>query len=187
MESKRTQKTIVETFGEARAATVESGSFSPTGRLRGQRPQLQKIRIRNHHPGGDVATVAGHAGPGFHTWPSGHIDQTPDRKRDRPICPNGATHTSPGHRPGNRIRKNRCVLKEHRIGKAGVDIRDTRLCGVPSERGSLFPAGFPGFAPRAGMQCPVRAWERTRGGGIGSNGGRTDTSERDARWGMDAE
>ena len=75
MESKRTQKTFVETFGEARAATVESGSFSPTGRLRGQRPQLQKIRIRNHHPGGKAATVAGYAGPGFHNWPSGHIDQ----------------------------------------------------------------------------------------------------------------
>ncbi len=75
MESKRTQKTFVETFGEARAATVESGSFSPTGRLRGQRPQLQKIRIRNDGAGGDAATVAGYAGPGFHNWPSGHIPQ----------------------------------------------------------------------------------------------------------------
>ena len=25
--------------------------------------------------GGDAATVAGYAGPGFHTWPSGHIPQ----------------------------------------------------------------------------------------------------------------
>ena len=36
---------------------------------------LQKNRIRNHHPGGDAATVAGHVGPGFHTWPTGHIPQ----------------------------------------------------------------------------------------------------------------
>ena len=39
-------------------------------RDRGQRPQLQKIRIRNRGAGGKAATVAGYAGPGFHTWPS---------------------------------------------------------------------------------------------------------------------
>jgi hypothetical protein len=38
-------------------------------------PRLQKIRIRNHGAGGKAATVAGYAGPGFHTWPSGHIPQ----------------------------------------------------------------------------------------------------------------
>ena len=38
-------------------------------------PRLQKIRIRNHGAGGEAATVAGYAGPGFHTWPSGHIPQ----------------------------------------------------------------------------------------------------------------
>jgi hypothetical protein len=74
------KKTFGETFGEARAATVDSGIFSTTGRLRGQRPQRQKIRIRNHHPGGQAATVAGHVGPGFHTWPSGHISQNTDPK-----------------------------------------------------------------------------------------------------------
>jgi hypothetical protein len=63
MESKRTQKTFVETFGEAHAATVESGIFSPTGRLRGQRPQLQKIRIRNDGAGGDAATEPGTPAP----------------------------------------------------------------------------------------------------------------------------
>ena len=36
------KKTFGETFGEARAATVKSGSAAKTGRLRGQRPQLQK-------------------------------------------------------------------------------------------------------------------------------------------------
>ena len=64
-----------KTFGKARAATVESGIPSPTGRLRGQRPQLQKIQIRNNGAGGQAATVAGDDGPGFHTWPSGHIPQ----------------------------------------------------------------------------------------------------------------
>jgi hypothetical protein len=38
-------------------------------------PRLQKIRIRNRCAGGKAATVAGYAGPGFHTWPSGHIPQ----------------------------------------------------------------------------------------------------------------
>ena len=37
------KKTFGETFGEARAATVVSGFAAKTGRLRGQRPQLQKI------------------------------------------------------------------------------------------------------------------------------------------------
>jgi hypothetical protein len=50
-------------------------------RDRGQRPQLQKTpasRIRNHHAGGQAATVAGDVGPGFHTWPPGHIPQNTD-------------------------------------------------------------------------------------------------------------
>ena len=38
-------------------------------------PRLQKIRIRNHGAGGKAAAVAGYGGPGFHTWPSGHILQ----------------------------------------------------------------------------------------------------------------
>ena len=37
-----TQNTFGEAFGEARAATVESGFASKTARLRGQRPLLQK-------------------------------------------------------------------------------------------------------------------------------------------------
>ena len=38
-------------------------------------PRLQKIRRRNNGAGGDAAAVAGYAGPGFPTWPSGHIPQ----------------------------------------------------------------------------------------------------------------
>jgi hypothetical protein len=41
------------------------------------------------------------------------------------IYPEGVSHTSPGHRPGNRIPENKCVLKEHRIGSTVVDVRDT--------------------------------------------------------------
>ena len=41
-------------------------------------PQRQKIQIRNNDPGGQAATVAGYAGSGFHTWPSGHIPQDTD-------------------------------------------------------------------------------------------------------------
>ena len=58
MESKRTQKSFGKTFGETRADTVVSIFPSPTGRLRVQRPQLQKIpasettyqRRRRHRP-----------------------------------------------------------------------------------------------------------------------------------------
>ncbi len=46
--------------------------------IRGQRPQLQKIQIRNDDTGGQAATVAGYAGPGLHTWPTGHILQDTD-------------------------------------------------------------------------------------------------------------
>ena len=38
----RSRSLAKKTFGEARAATVKSGSAAKTGRLRGQRPQLQK-------------------------------------------------------------------------------------------------------------------------------------------------
>ena len=40
----------------------------------------QKIRIRNDDTGGQAATVAGVAGPGFHNWPTGHILQDTDTK-----------------------------------------------------------------------------------------------------------
>ena len=115
---------------------------------------------RTQKPFGEAfgaATVAGYAGPGFYNWPSGHIDQTPDRKRHRSICPNGATHTSPGCKPWEpHPIYNRCVLKEHRIGKGGVEVRGTRLCGVPSEREECCPGGSPGFAPWAAMRCPLQ-------------------------------
>ena len=44
-------------------------------RDRGQRPTATKTQIRNNGTGGQAATVAGYDGPGFHTWPSGHILQ----------------------------------------------------------------------------------------------------------------
>ncbi len=42
-----------------------------------------------------------------------------------------------------------------------------RRCGVPSERRSVFPGGFPGLAPWAGMRCPIRAWDQKIGGVCG--------------------
>ncbi len=54
------KKSFGETFG---AATGVSD------------PRLQKIRIRNNGAGGQAATIAGYAGPGFPTWPPGHIHQ----------------------------------------------------------------------------------------------------------------
>ena len=78
-----------------RSATRSRPFFpSPTGRLRGQRPPLQKIPIRNDDAGGEATTVAGVAGPGFHNWPAGHILREADAKaviRIRRIrtCPEG--------------------------------------------------------------------------------------------------
>ena len=51
-----------KTFGEAFGAATGVSD-----------PRLQKIRIRNNGAGGGAAAVAGYAGPGFHTWPAGHI------------------------------------------------------------------------------------------------------------------
>jgi hypothetical protein len=48
------QKSFGETFGTATGVSD---------------PRLQKTRIRTNHAGGQAATVAGYAGPGFHTWP----------------------------------------------------------------------------------------------------------------------
>ena len=107
-----------------------------------------------------------------------------DRTRHRAICPNGATHTSSGHRPGNRIQENQCVLKEHRIGRGGVEARGLRLCGVPSKRGFLFPGDSQGLHPglicdallgnvilntldEPGIGIAVRAWDSKRGGRFG--------------------
>jgi hypothetical protein len=47
-------------------------------RLSGDPPS--QIQRRNHQSGGKAATVAGDAGPGFHTWPPGHILQDTDSK-----------------------------------------------------------------------------------------------------------
>jgi hypothetical protein len=87
-------------------------------------PRLQKIRIRNRCAGGKAAPVAGYAGPGFHTWPSGHIPQdtapnpllrirSPAKKSFGEafgaafpsLCPNGASHTSPGCKPWESTRQ----------------------------------------------------------------------------------
>jgi hypothetical protein len=43
-------------------------------------PRRQKILIRNAGAGGKAATVAGYVGPGFHTWPTGHILQDTETK-----------------------------------------------------------------------------------------------------------
>jgi hypothetical protein len=41
-------------------------------------PSYKKTQTQNHQPDGDAATVAGDVGPGFHTWPPGHILQDTD-------------------------------------------------------------------------------------------------------------
>ena len=49
-------------------------------RDRGQRPTATKEPNPKQLRRRDAATVAGSAGPGFHTWPSGHIPQDPAPK-----------------------------------------------------------------------------------------------------------
>ena len=53
-------------------------------------------------------------------------------------------HTSPGQRPGNRIPENKCVLKEHRIGSAVADVRDTETM----RRSFRTLVSFSGLIPR---------------------------------------
>jgi hypothetical protein len=60
----RIRSTAKKTFGAAFGAATGVSD-----------PRLQKNRIRKNGAGGDAATVAGYAGPGFHNWPSGHIPQ----------------------------------------------------------------------------------------------------------------
>jgi hypothetical protein len=66
-------------------------------------PRLQKIRIRNRCAGGDAATVAGYAGPGFYNWPSGHIPEDTAPKpllRIRPL-PKRCSARRSAPRPGS--------------------------------------------------------------------------------------
>ena len=115
-----------KTFGEAFGAATGVSD-----------PRLQKIRIRNNGAGGQAATVAGYGGPGFHTWPSGHILQD-----------NGSESAS----------TNPVTTKK--------TFRGPRLCGVPSERGFLFPGDSQGLHP--GLVCDAPS-----GHGIGTAWGHT--------------
>ena len=43
---------------------------------------------------------------------------------------------------------------------------DARICGLPAERGSVFPGLFPELHPELVGDAPTRAWNRERGGYI---------------------
>ena len=67
--------------GSETASTIRASAKKTFGAATGvSDPRLQKIQIQNNGAGGQAATVAGYAGPGFHTWPSGHILQNTDSK-----------------------------------------------------------------------------------------------------------
>ena len=55
-----------------------------------------------------------------------------------PFAPTGQRIPAQGANPGNRIQENRCVLKEHRIGWSGVDVRDTRAYAAFLQNAGLF-------------------------------------------------
>ena len=76
------QNTDPKPLPRIRASATAQRSFGDTfGAATGvSDPRLQQIRIRNHHAGGNAATVAGYVGPGFHNWPPGHIPQDTDTK-----------------------------------------------------------------------------------------------------------
>jgi hypothetical protein len=65
-----TKKTFGETFGAATGVSAPSYR-----RNHGSLATSFKHPIRNHQSVGKAATVAGDVGPGFHTWPPGHIPQ----------------------------------------------------------------------------------------------------------------
>ena len=64
------KKTFGETFGAATG--VNAPSYK---RNHGPSATSFKHRLRIHQQGGAAATVAGGADPGFHIWPTGHINQ----------------------------------------------------------------------------------------------------------------
>ena len=122
----------VSTLGPG-ALTSSSASTKPVIRIpkkdvrrnvrrrdRGQRPTPTEIQIRNNGAGGEAATVAGYAGPGFHNWPSSHILQdtapnplprsrSPLKKRSAPR-PGSATHgyRNPNTKPPRRRPSRHC-------------------------------------------------------------------------------
>ena len=66
-----------------------------------------------------------------------------DRNATVPFAPTGQRIPAQGANPGNCIRENRCVLKEHRIGKAGS------MSEAPGYAAFLQNAGFfSGLIPR---------------------------------------
>ena len=110
-----------------------------------------------------AATVAGYGGP---VSPLGRQATSIEHsigKRDRTIYPEGVSHTSLGNRPRNRIRENKCVLKEHRIGGAGVEVRDTETMRRSFRTQVYFAGGIPRVCtlgwyamPRQGMGSEMR-------------------------------
>ena len=87
-----------------------------------------------------------------------------------PFAPTGQRIPAQGIRPGNHIPENRCVLKEHRIGKAGVEVRDTEAM----RRSFRTRSCFAGWVPRVGtlgwyaMPRQGMGFETGLGHGIGN-------------------
>ncbi len=71
------------------------------------------------------------------------------------ICPERVTHTSPGQRPGNPVRENRCVLKEHRIGREPGSRSEAPGYAAFLQNAGVFCRVFPRFAPWAGSDAPL--------------------------------
>ena len=111
--------------------------------------------------------------------------QTRCRKRHRAICPNGATHTSPGCQPWEQHPRE-WVCSEgtpHRNGR-GRYPRHAGYAAFLQNAGLFFRVDSQGLHPGLVCNAPL-------GHGIGNvvvdwpQRSRADTSERDARWGMD--
>jgi hypothetical protein len=77
----QTKKTRAAPFESCFPAPTASGSgVSAPSYRRNHGPSATSFKhpIRNHQQVGKAATVAGDVGPGFHTWPTGHIPQATD-------------------------------------------------------------------------------------------------------------
>ena len=59
-------------FGKLKAEIRKTENWKPASE---GKSGLEKNQPRNHKSVGKAATVAGDVGPGFHTWPTGHIPQ----------------------------------------------------------------------------------------------------------------
>jgi hypothetical protein len=115
------------------------GTLSPSS----ARTHLQATSFKDTDtkrlPGGQTATVAGYAGPGFHTWPPGH---TPQNRDPNPLLRNRSTaQKSFGETFGAATGVSDPRLQKTRIRNAYPDGRAATVAGYAGPGFHNWPSG----------------------------------------------